>query len=176
MQYTAVAITGTLLLSGGAVAQEGSPSIAAGQSPSLSESVPMPDLETGVSGYQVVAIAAGAVAGVVAANLMTGGMISSILLYGSGAVAPSAAVSPGVVATMVAVEVIWTAVDVLIVAAAPTAAASVAGPVHAALGDGYTTPETLLLAVGESIEAAKTAAGEVEAYVSTAVEEWWSGK
>ncbi len=136
----------------------------------------MPHLETRVSRRQVVAIAAGAVAGVVAVNFMTGGMISPILLYGSGAAPASASVSPGAVATMIAVQVIGTAFDVLIVAAAPTAAASVAGPVHAALRDGYATPEVLLLAVGESLRAAKTAATEVGAYIRTTVGEWWYGE
>jgi hypothetical protein len=176
MQYAAVAISSVLLLSGGALAQDGPPRGVAPQPPSLSESAPIPRFETRVSPSQFVTIAAGAVAGVVAANFMTGGMLSPILLYGSGTALPSAAAaSPGFIVAMVAIEAAWAAVDLLIIAAAPTAAASVAGPVHEALSDGYTTPETLLGAVGESIDAAETAAVDIGTYVRTAVGDWWYG-
>jgi len=49
-----------------------------------SQSAPTPRLETGVDGYRVAAIAAGAVAGVVVANAVTGGIITPVLMAGSG--------------------------------------------------------------------------------------------
>lgn len=51
---------------------------------SLSGTVPQPRLQAEVSTYRVAAIAVGAVAGVVVANAVTGGMITPILMYGSG--------------------------------------------------------------------------------------------
>jgi len=51
---------------------------------SLSEAVPQPRLHAEVSTYRVAAIATGAVAGVIVANAITGGMITPILMYGSG--------------------------------------------------------------------------------------------
>lgn len=50
---------------------------------SLSEAVPKPRLQAEVDTYRVAAIAVGAVAGVVVANAVTGGMITPILMYGS---------------------------------------------------------------------------------------------
>ncbi|HEV7369758.1 hypothetical protein [Arenibaculum sp.] len=50
----------------------------------LAQSVPMPsEMVEGPTGYQVAAIAAGAVAGVVVANVATGGMITPVLVAGA---------------------------------------------------------------------------------------------
>jgi hypothetical protein len=52
--------------------------------PTLSESVPLPRSETGLDGYQVAAISIGALAGVVVANVVTGGLITPVLMSGAG--------------------------------------------------------------------------------------------
>src|SRR5260221_13690337 len=44
---------------------------------------PVADAAPGVSGYRIAVIAAGTVAGVIAANALTGGLITPILLYGA---------------------------------------------------------------------------------------------
>ena len=63
--------------------------------PSLAEGVPTPRVEGTIDGYRVAAIAAGAVVGVIVANVVTGGMITPVLLAGAG--------EAGVVAAMPAV-------------------------------------------------------------------------
>ena len=57
--------------------------------------MPTPRVEGTVDGYRVAAIAAGAVVGVIVANVVTGGMITPVLLAGAG--------ETGVVAAMPAV-------------------------------------------------------------------------
>src|SRR5262245_54778088 len=52
--------------------------------PSLAESVPTPGVEAKIDGYRVAAIAVGAVAGVIVANAVTGGMVTPVLLWGAG--------------------------------------------------------------------------------------------
>lgn len=168
----AVAIAGVLLLPFATAAQDGSPpAVAATQAPSLSASAPVPRLsEPGMDGYRLAAIAAGAVAGVITVNYFTGGLITPILAYGSGAAIPAAAppwagASTSAVIAFIAIEaamtVGFTAADLLAVSAGPVVVASVGGPVHLALSDGYTTPETLLDAIGTSISAVGPAAVEI---------------
>ena len=65
--------------------------------------------------------------------------------------------------------------EVLVLAAAPTAALQVATPVHDALRDGYTTPDTLLLAIGESANRAKDVVVATFNYAGSVVSNWWSG-
>jgi hypothetical protein len=172
----AVAIAGLMLSPFGAAAEEGSPpAIVVPQAPSLSESVPMPRLqEPGMNGYRLIAIAAGAVVGVIAINYMTGGLITPILTYGSGAAipaapAPLAGASAGAVVAFIAIEaamtVGFTAADLVVASAGPIVIASVGGPVHVALSDGYTTPEALLAAIGTSISAIGPAAAEIGTHI-----------
>src|SRR5262245_49718823 len=52
--------------------------------PSLAESVPTPGVEANIDGYRVAAISVGAVAGVLVANAVTGGMVTPVLLWGAG--------------------------------------------------------------------------------------------
>ena len=52
--------------------------------PPLAEGVPTPRVEATIDGYRVAAIAAGAIAGVIVANVVTGGMITPVLLAGAG--------------------------------------------------------------------------------------------
>jgi hypothetical protein len=52
--------------------------------PSQSSTVPAPAIEGETSFYRVAAIAAGAVGGVIVANALTAGMITPVLLTGSG--------------------------------------------------------------------------------------------
>jgi hypothetical protein len=52
--------------------------------PSLSETVPLPRAESGLDGYQVAAISIGAIAGVVVANVVTGGLIAPVMMAGAG--------------------------------------------------------------------------------------------
>jgi uncharacterized protein YcfJ len=54
------------------------------EKPSLSDAVPTPRETSEADGYRVAAISAGAVAGVVVANVLTGGLITPVLLAGSG--------------------------------------------------------------------------------------------
>jgi len=62
---------------------------------SLSDVVPKPRLQAEVDTYRVAAIAVGAVAGVVVANAVTGGLITPILMYGSGNGAGAAVLASG---------------------------------------------------------------------------------
>jgi hypothetical protein len=61
------------------------------QSPSLSEAAPRPWKDAGADGYTVVVIAAGAVIAVIAANVLTGGMLTPILTFGAPAATATAA-------------------------------------------------------------------------------------
>jgi hypothetical protein len=148
-----------------ALAQD-APPIAASQ-PSLPAQISktLADLD----GYRVAAVAAGAVVGVVAANILSGGMISPLLAIGPGATA-TAPVTAGV-AFFAVREVVWHG---LVWVSGPAAVASVGAPVDAALRDGYTTPETLGLALGESVRRAEVLVVKAGTYVSTTVGSWWA--
>lgn len=78
---------------------------------SLSTAVPQPRLQAETSVYRVTAIAVGAVAGVVVANAVTGGMITPVLMYGTGTGASSAMVAGGYSA--VATQALVTAVGAI---------------------------------------------------------------
>lgn len=70
----------------------------------LAQSVPMPrETVEGPTGYQITAIAAGAVAGVVVANVATGGMITPVLAAGGG---PAMGASYAVMAGQAAVTAV----------------------------------------------------------------------
>ena len=86
MRLHSIIMAGMLLVPVAAFAQEATPAQPPGVAapPSLSPVVPMPRQEAGVSGYRVLAIAAGAVVGVIAANFLSGGMITPILAVGTG--------------------------------------------------------------------------------------------
>ena len=68
-------ISAALVLPMNAMAQTATPA---------AESVPTPRVEGTIDGYRVAAIAAGAVVGVIVANVVTGGMITPVLLAGAG--------------------------------------------------------------------------------------------
>src|SRR3954451_394999 len=96
MRLHSVIVAGLLLAPMSAFAQEapGGPPVAS--PPSLSPMVPMPREAAGVSGYRVIAIAAGTVVGLVAANFLTGGMITPVLAWGTGtAMEPAMAAAMG---------------------------------------------------------------------------------
>jgi len=67
-----------------AYAQQPAAVVPAPTSPSLSSSVPSPTPEGEASFFRVASIAAGAVGGVIVANALTAGMITPVLLAGSG--------------------------------------------------------------------------------------------
>src|SRR5262245_30387135 len=54
------------------------------QPPSLSQAAPQPWHDAGAGGYRVAVIAAGAAVGVIAANFLTGGLITPLLTLGGG--------------------------------------------------------------------------------------------
>jgi hypothetical protein len=74
-----------LLFPAAAAAQEATaPAAPSSSTPSLSETVPLPRAESGLDGYQVAAISVGALAGVMVANVVTGGLIAPVLMTGAG--------------------------------------------------------------------------------------------
>jgi hypothetical protein len=80
-------VASILLFPAAAAAQDATaptPPAAAPATPSLSETVPIPRAESGIDGYQVAAISVGAIAGVVVANVVTGGLIAPVLMAGAG--------------------------------------------------------------------------------------------
>jgi hypothetical protein len=77
-------VASILLFPAAAAAQEAPAPSAAPSTPSLSETVPLPRAESGLDGYQVAAISVGALAGVVVANVVTGGLIAPVLMTGAG--------------------------------------------------------------------------------------------
>jgi hypothetical protein len=81
-------VASLVLLPGAALAQDATaptPPAPVIEAPSLSETVPLPRQASEEDGYRVVAISAGAVAGVVVANVLTGGLITPVLLGSGGA-------------------------------------------------------------------------------------------
>jgi hypothetical protein len=80
-------VVSILLFPAAAAAQDATsptPPAAVPATPSLSETVPLPRAESGLDGYQVAAISIGALAGVVVANVVTGGLIAPVLMAGAG--------------------------------------------------------------------------------------------
>jgi hypothetical protein len=77
-------IVASIALFPAAAAAQEATAPAASSTPSLSESVPLPRAESGLDGYQVAAISVGALAGVVVANMVTGGLITPVLMSGAG--------------------------------------------------------------------------------------------
>jgi hypothetical protein len=122
MRLHSVIVAGLLLAPVTAFAQEATPAPAAPppavSQPSLSPMVPMPREEAGISGYRVIAIAAGTVVGLVAANYLTGGMITPILAWGTGT-----AIEPAMAMGAVRAGGVM-AVDAAAVGAAPAAVAA----------------------------------------------------
>ena len=119
----------------------------AGPQSSLSQMAPRPWRDAGADSFTVVAVAAGAVVGVIVANYLSGGMITPILAFGTAA-APGAALGTGAVAApaaagigvgmgslLVATPAAMASMGMmtpLIGAAAPSAAATAGGGVAAA--------------------------------------------
>src|SRR5262245_27160596 len=90
-EATAVGI-GTLLLGvSGSLAGEAPIPALPPQPASLSEAAPLPWRDRGADGYHVAAIAAGTVAVVIAANILTGGMITPVFTLGGPAAATATA-------------------------------------------------------------------------------------
>jgi hypothetical protein len=108
----------------------------------LSAAVPMPrPAVVEVSQFRLVAIGAGAIVGVIAANVLSGGMITPFLAGGS-LLMPADAAAPIAAAAVPAV------------AAVPAAAASVAAPVAAATSAAMMATHAGIVAVGGVIGAA----------------------
>jgi hypothetical protein len=87
--------------------------------PSLSETVPMPEPRAmELSFYRVAAISVGAVAGVIAVNIASGGMITPILAAGMVDVAPVVAATPAAVPVVAtgSVDYLATAAETAVVA------------------------------------------------------------
>lgn len=81
-------VASLVILPGAALAQDATaptPPAPVIEAPSLSETVPLPRQASEEDGYRVVAISAGAVAGVVVTNVLTGGLITPVLLGSGGA-------------------------------------------------------------------------------------------
>jgi hypothetical protein len=127
----AVAVSMLILMTGLAIAEEPVRMVP------LAEAVPMPrPAEVEVSRLRVVAIGAGAVLGVIAANFVSGGMVTPILAGVSFAMpADAAAAAPAV-------------------AAAPGAVASVAAPVVSATTATMAAVHVGIVVVGGAIGAA----------------------
>ena len=119
----------------------------AGPQSSLSQMAPRPWRDAGADSFTVVAVAAGAVAGVIVANYLSGGMITPILAFGTAA-APSAtlgtaaAAAPAAAGIGLGMGTLFVATPAamasmgmmtpLVGAAAPAAAATAGGGVAAA--------------------------------------------
>jgi len=103
MRFLGFVVAALLLTPGLAMAQATTaPAGAAAPAPSLAETVPMPRLLVQeISTYRIAAISVGAVAGVVAANVLTGGFITPLVTAGMAEVAPAAAAA-GAAATAAA--------------------------------------------------------------------------
>ena len=65
--------------------------------------------------------------------------------------------------------------DLTVEASALTAVVSVAAPIDGALRDGYTTPTTFALAIGESASPAATVVRDMGAYLGATASGWWEG-
>ena len=172
-------MAGALLWPFAAHGQDRLPPVAV-EPPSLSEMATVPRIEAEASGYHIVVIAAGAVVGVIAANYLTGGLITPLLAAGTGtagATAPGAAAGLGTtaIATLVAIEAGWLVFDLTVEASALATVVSVSGPVDAALRDGYTTPTTFAAAIGESASRAGTVVLDIGAYLGATARGWWNG-
>jgi hypothetical protein len=144
-----MAICSVLVAPHGAVAQGWLPPAAAPELSSPAQLVPMPPPEADVSRYRVLAIAGGAVIGVIAANVITGGIITPILAVGTGAL-PAAAAAPAVGApTLVAASI---AADMVMMTAAPTAVlGATTTQVVTRIGDGYESARTAVTDLGAAI-------------------------
>jgi hypothetical protein len=128
----ATGIVAAFLAMPGAVAAEPMAVSVDGAPLSLSQMAPRPWHDAGVDSLRVVAIAAGTVVGVVAANYLTGGMITPLLAFGT--TAPAAAAAPaatgiglGMGSLMVAAPAAMASMGVmtpLLGAAAPSVAAT----------------------------------------------------
>ena len=148
-----------------ALAQDGPPATTAPTLPA-GISATLADL----NGYRVATIAAGGVVGVIAANILTGGMISPLLAIGPGSAA-TAPVTAGV-AFFAVREVVWHG---FVLVSGPAAVVSVGAPVDAALRDGYTTPSTLAVAFGESARRARDARRwNAGTYLGEKLGSWWA--
>ena len=116
------------------------------------------------------AITAGAVVGVIAVNVVTSGVFSPLLAIGTGS-AGAAPLTAGV-AFFAVREAVWHG---LVLVSGPAAVVSVGAPVDAALRDGYTTPGTLALALGESARRAEELVVNAGASIGETVGSWWEG-
>ena len=177
----AAEIASLLLWMQGAGAAERLPPAAAPESPSLPQLTPLPRIDAGPNNYQIAAIAAGVVVGVIAANFVTRGMLTPILAIGTGmpeaapaSIALPSATQAATIVVIIAAHVTGLAPEMILVAGAP-ALVSVGGPVDAALRDGYTTPTVLLEAFGESASRAGSMIVAAGSYVSSTASAWLNG-
>lgn len=173
-----VAIIGFPGWAPGALAEDGLSFATPTQPLSPPRSVSLAWLDAGDVSYRVVLIAAGATLGVIAVNFVSGGMIMPLLAAGAAMPAGTAAAPAAASATVGALltaQALGMGFDMVVMAAAPTAMTSVGGPVDAALRDGYTTPEGLLSAFGESASRAGSLVVATDAYLGSTVSTWLNG-
>jgi hypothetical protein len=116
---------------------------------------PAPQPEAGPNGYRALAIAAGAVVGVVVVEYLTGGAITPMLGMAGPMAAPAAAAEPVAAGAAAMVE------PVAAGAAAPAVEPAMAGPA-ATFRTGYMVAEGLAIAAG--------------AVVGGYIGAWWYGK
>jgi len=186
MHLHSIIIAGLLLAPISAFAQEATPGVPpAAAAPSLSPMVPMPRDEAGVNGYRIVAIAAGALVGVVAANFLTGGMITPILAFGTGtAMEPVVMVAGPMAAEAAMAEAAMEAAAApAAVAAVPPAAPAAAVAVEPVVVEAAGVPEMMANAavpvvatVGYAYRAGQAAAVAAGAIVGGYVGNWFYGK
>jgi hypothetical protein len=155
-----------------ALAEEQLAAPAAVVSPSLSAAAPRPWHDAGVSTTEVVVISGAATLTVIAVNALTGGLLTPVLTLGTGA---GGGTTASAVIAIVAAHVIGASPEAALLAVgAPTAAASVGGPVNAALRDGYTSRQDLIDAFGESASRAKIMIDSGGRYLGSAASDWWN--
>jgi hypothetical protein len=137
----------------------------------------MPRQEAGVSGYRVLAISAGTVVGLIAANYLTAGMITPILAAGTEVGMPGmAAAAAAPVEAAGAAAAAPAAEAVAAVGAAPAAAAAApAAAVEAAAAPAAAAPG-MMEQVGWGLHAARAATLVAGAAIGGYVGNWIYGK
>jgi hypothetical protein len=124
----------------------------AGPQPSLSQMAPQPWRDAGADSFRVVAVAAGAVVGVIVANYLSGGLITPILAFGTAAT-PSATLGTAAAATPAAAGIGLGMGSLFVAAPAAMASMGMMTPLI-----GAAAPATVATA-GSGVAAAGAAAG-----------------
>lgn len=156
----AIVVPSLLFIPAGSLAQETVPAAVEAPRPLADGADPL--FCSGIdSNICVVAISGAAVAGVIAANALTGGALSPVLLAGNG----------GLSAAVVGLLVAHVGLDIALIGSGSAAAivTGVADPVVTAAGDAYTTAKSYVAAAADSFSTAASGAG-------TAVGDWLNGR